>query len=121
MRKLRRAVMQPSRVRLRHVVVGAACVVAGLASMVHLMDQPYPRAQVTLANERAILDEWELWSLHVCPRGIEDFRVQRDPYGNPYRLICDPQSDRVTLAVVSIGSEDEGADDALVTSRTLSR
>ena len=121
MRRLRRAVVQPSRVRLRHVLVGAACVVGGLVGMVRMVDQPYPRAQITLANERAILDEWELWSLHVCPRGIEDFRVQRDPWGNAYRLLCEPQSDRVTLAVVSIGSEDVGAEDAIVTSRTLSR
>ena len=106
---------------MRHVLAGAACVFAGLAGMRHMLEEPYPRAQITLANERAILDQWQLWSLHVCPRGIEDFQIQRDPYGNPYRLLCDPQSDRVTLAVVSLGSGDEGAEDALVTSRTLSR
>jgi hypothetical protein len=105
---------------MRHVAVVGACLLAGLAGLEHMVREPYPRAQVTLANERAILDEWELWSLHVCPRGIADFRIQRDPYGNPYRLICDPQGDRVTLAVVSTGSEDEGAEDALVSSRTLS-
>jgi hypothetical protein len=108
-------------VRLRHVAAGAACLVAGLAGLRHMIREPYPRTQITLANEREILDQFELWSRHDCPRSIDDFSITRDPYGNPYRLLCQAEGDRVTLAIVSIGSMDFDADDAIVSSRTYSR
>lgn len=121
MRKLRPAVVQPSRVRLRHVVAAGGCLLAGLVGTNHILHQPYARAQITMANEREILDQFELWSRHECPRGIDDFSITRDPYGNPYRLLCQAEGDRVTLAVVSIGSMDFDADDAILSSRTYSR
>jgi hypothetical protein len=121
MRKLRPSVVRPSRVRLRHLAIAGGCLFAGLAGLRHMLDEPYPRAQVTLADEQRILDQFDLWSLHVCPRSIDDFSITRDPYGNPYRLICQPEGDRITLAIVSMGSMDLGAADAIVSSRTYSR
>jgi hypothetical protein len=124
MPRLVRQVKSPVRVQLqlRHVLVAAACICGGLYGLSRELDEPaYPRAQIARDGERKILDEFELWSLHVCPRGIEEFSVQHDPWGNAYQLLCEAGSDRVTLAVVSLGSEDVGATDAVVTSRTFSR
>jgi len=121
MRRLRPHVVRPPRVRLRHLAIAGGCLLASAAGLRHWVDEPYPRAQVTLADERRILDQFELWSLHECPRSIDDFAVTRDPYGNPYRLLCQTEGDRVTLAVVSLGSMDIGAGDAIVSSRTYSR
>jgi len=123
MPKLVRQVKSPRmELRLRHVLAAAACICAGLVGLAHELDEPgYPREQITRKDERRILDEFELWSKHVCPRGIEEFTIQHDPWGNPYRLLCEAGFDRVTLAVVSLGSEDVGAEDAIVTSRTFWR
>ena len=121
MPRLVRQVKSPVRVRMRHVLVAAACVSAGVVGLAREIHEPYPRLQITLDNERRILDEFELWSLRACPRGIEDFSIQRDPYGEPYQLICHAATDRVTLAVLSLGSMDVDATDAVVTSRTFWR
>ncbi len=112
MRKLAPAVIRRSRVRLRHVAVGAACVVAGLMGLAHeIRDSGFPRMRIAQEQEQRILDA--LAPGDVCP--VTD---ERDPWGDEYQIVCHREVDRVIVTVVSQG---EGDGDAFAMSKTFWR
>jgi hypothetical protein len=109
MRKLVKHVTIPSRIRRHHVllaVIGVGLAVHEANGVIRCFGES--KKQVAQETERRMLDEFELWSLHRCPTGPQEFNVGDgvDPWGNPYRIVCDESFRKVTLAIVSLGPDD---------------
>ena len=108
-RRLKRQVKIPSRIRRHHVLLAAIAI--GLA--VHEVNGVIrcfgeSKQEVAQETERRMLDEFELWSLHRCPTSAGEFNVGNgvDPWGNPYRIVCEESYRQTTLAIVSLGPDD---------------
>jgi hypothetical protein len=110
MRKLARHVINPSRIRRHHVLLAAI----GFGLLVHEANGALrwfgeSKQQVARETEQRMLDEFSLWSFHECPDSAQALHASGDgidPWGHPYKLICDQGRDRVTLAIVSLGPDD---------------
>ncbi len=114
MRKLVRQVGQPSRVRLRHVVIAAGCVFAGFAGLAHaIRDGGYPRDRIAREQEQIILENFNRHPPRLCPTIDDD---PRDPWGDDYQIVCHAELDRLIVTVVSQG---EGDGEAIATSKTF--
>jgi len=109
MRRLTRHVKIPSRIRRHHVLIAAI----GIGLLIHEANRVIrclgeSKEEVAQDTEARMLAEFEQWSLHACPTSAEAFHVGDgiDPWGNPYRIVCDESYRKITLAIVSLGPDD---------------
>lgn len=107
-RRLRPHVKIPSRIRRHHVLLAAifvGLVIHEANAVLRYFGES--KQEVARETERRMLDQFELWSYRVCPNDVTDFHGQTiDPWGNPYRIVCTQERERVTLAIVSLGPDD---------------
>jgi hypothetical protein len=122
MRKLRRQVKVPSRIRRHHVLLAAI----GVGLIVHEANAALryfgeSKQQLAQQTETRMLDELELWSLRVCPTSAREFHVGDgvDPWGREYRIVCDESAQQMTVAILSLGPDDGETHDAVTAVRTF--
>ncbi len=107
MRRLVRQVGRPSRLRRHHVLLAAI----GLGLAIHeassVIDSlSTSTEQVARETEVRMLDAMEDRSLRACPRDASELTdVTRDPWGNPYKILCDDRGDNLFLSIVSLGPD----------------
>lgn len=107
MRRLVRQVGKPSRIRRHHVLLAAI----GFGLVIHeaaaVLDSfGTSKEQVARATELRMLDAMEERSLRACPRDAADLSdVTHDPWGNPYKILCDDRGDNLYLSIVSLGPD----------------
>ncbi|MBV8758080.1 MAG: hypothetical protein JO257_12415 [Deltaproteobacteria bacterium] len=108
MRKLVRHVHRPSRIRRHHVLLGAI----GLGLAVHaanglIASLSTSKEQVAREAESRMLDALGERSLRACPRDVADLTdgATHDPWGQPYKILCDDRGDNVYISIISLGPE----------------
>ncbi len=107
MRRLVRQVGRPSRLRRHHVLLAAI----GLGLAIHeassVIDSlSTSKEQVARETEVRMLDAMEDRSLRACPRDASELTdVTHDPWGNPYKILCDDRGDNLFLSIVSLGPD----------------
>ena len=107
MRRLVRQVGKPSRIRRHHVLLAAI----GVGLAVHaasgvIASLSTSKEQVARETELNMLDALGERSLRACPRdtsGLTD--VTHDPWGHPYKILCDDRGDNVYISIVSLGPD----------------
>ena len=107
MRRLVRQVGKPSRVRRHHVLLPAI----GLGLAVHAANSAIQclgtsKAQVARETELEMLDAMQERSNHMCPRDVSDLSdATHDPWGHPYKILCDDRGDNTYISIVSLGPD----------------
>ena len=107
MRRLVRQVGKPSRVRRHHVLLAAI----GIGLAIHaangvIQSLGTSKAQVARETEQEMLDAMRERSLQACPRDVSDLtNTTHDPWGHPYKILCDDRGDNVYISIVSLGPD----------------
>ena len=107
MRRLVRQVGKPSRVRRHHVLLAAIAfglVVHEASSVIASLSTS--KEQVARETEARMLDALRERSLQACPRDASEVTdVTHDPWGHPYKILCDDRGDNVYISIVSLGPD----------------
>ncbi|HSN30289.1 MAG TPA: hypothetical protein VLT45_28570 [Kofleriaceae bacterium] len=108
MRRLVRQVGRPARIRRHHVLLAAI----GLGLAIHeaaavIESLSTSKEQVARETELRMLDAMEDRSLRACPRDASELTdgVTHDPWGQPYKILCDDRGDYTYISIVSLGPE----------------
>ena len=107
MRRLVRHVHRPSTIRRHHVLLAAI----GLGLAIHaangvISSLTTSKEQVARETESRMLDALAERSLRACPRDASELtEVTHDPWGNPYKILCDDRGDNVYISIISLGPE----------------
>lgn len=108
MRRLVRQVGKPSRIRRQHVLlvaIGLGLAIHGASATIDSLSTS--KEQVARETELRMLDTMEERSLRACPRDASELTdgVTHDPWGNPYKILCDDRGDDTYISIVSLGPE----------------
>lgn len=107
MRRLVRQVGKPSLIRRHHVLLATI----GLGLAIHaasgiIQSLSTSKEQIARETEQNMLDALGERSLRACPRDVHDLTdATHDPWGNPYKILCDDRGDNVYISIVSLGPD----------------